>query len=217
MRRIASPKSGATETTSIFGENTTGCVSIESVTRRRWIGLCVEPLHRALAEDAVGHRGIHGLCTALDECVRRVGQGPAEIVKSSTIRGGLALHLPNNLQDLGALIVGLALFVRDGDGGAQEMRHTCAHASQSPCQGRPRRDPVAVCEQSPHTGPARNIGRRPGCGKSPGSGGVQVKRHHTVGAGRLNGISADTGPDGDPGFVLFVAFRITEIRHDDRH
>src|SRR5687768_7713589 len=34
MRRIASPKSGATETTSTFCERATGCVSIESVTIR---------------------------------------------------------------------------------------------------------------------------------------------------------------------------------------
>jgi hypothetical protein len=34
MRRIASPKSGATEATSTFRESTTGCVSIESVIRR---------------------------------------------------------------------------------------------------------------------------------------------------------------------------------------
>src|SRR5215831_10643349 len=38
MRRIASPKSGATETTSTLEDSATGCVSIESVTTRPRIG-----------------------------------------------------------------------------------------------------------------------------------------------------------------------------------
>ena len=40
MRRIASPKSGATETTSTRGESGSGCVSIESVTSSLRIALC---------------------------------------------------------------------------------------------------------------------------------------------------------------------------------
>lgn len=39
IRRIASPKSGATEMTSTFCDRTNGWVSIESVTRSRPIGL----------------------------------------------------------------------------------------------------------------------------------------------------------------------------------
>jgi hypothetical protein len=39
IRPIASAKSGATETTVTFAESSTGCVSIESVTIRRPIGL----------------------------------------------------------------------------------------------------------------------------------------------------------------------------------
>src|SRR5262245_66370584 len=46
---------------------------------------------------------------------------------------------------------------------------------------------------------------------------MQVKRNHTVCAGRLDRIGADPGADRDPGFVLLVAFRIAEIGHDDRH
>jgi hypothetical protein len=39
IRPIASAKSGATETTATLAESSTGCVSIESVTIRRPIGL----------------------------------------------------------------------------------------------------------------------------------------------------------------------------------
>ena len=73
MRRIASPNSGATETTSTFGEGATGCVSIESVTRRLWIGLrssrSIEPSLKTPWDTAA-----YTPFTPLDEFIRRVGK-----------------------------------------------------------------------------------------------------------------------------------------------
>ena len=48
-------------------------------------------------------------------------------------------------------------------------------------------------------------------------GGVQVQRDHTIGSGHFDRIGADTGSDGDPGFVLLVPLGIAKIGHNDRH
>src|SRR4029453_9731345 len=64
-----------------------------------------DPLHGALAEDAVRHRCIHGLGTALDKCSRRVGQGTSRDREVIDNQSGLTLHLPDDLQDLGALVM----------------------------------------------------------------------------------------------------------------
>jgi hypothetical protein len=46
---------------------------------------------------------------------------------------------------------------------------------------------------------------------------VQVQRDDTISAGHLDRIGTDPSTDGDPGFILLVALRITEVGHDDRH
>jgi len=107
-------ESAATEMTSTFRENATGWVSIESVTRRLDRDSWSSRSHRAVTEDAWTPR-IDSCCTALDEFLCAASARVlAEIVKSSTTRVFL-LHLSDDLQDLGSLIVSLALFDRDRD------------------------------------------------------------------------------------------------------
>src|SRR5262245_27417099 len=65
----------------------------------------VEPLHRALAEDAVGYRRVHRLGTALDEFLRGIGKGAGGDREVVNDQGGLALHLTDDLQHLSPFIV----------------------------------------------------------------------------------------------------------------
>jgi hypothetical protein len=44
--------------------------------------------------------------------------------------------------------------------------------------------------------------------------GVQVQRHHPVGAGRLYRVRADPGPDRHPRLVLLVGLGVAEVRDD---
>ena len=61
------------------------------------------------------YRGIDGHGTALDKPLRGINQGAGgnrEIVNNQR---GFSLHFADDLEDLGALVMSFALFVRDRD------------------------------------------------------------------------------------------------------
>ena len=83
-------------------------------------GAAIEAFHRSCAEHAMRHCGVNGLRAALDQLVGSIGKGAGRDRKIVDDESGFPRNLSDDLEDLGALVMRLALLVADGDGGTEK-------------------------------------------------------------------------------------------------
>ena len=211
IRRIASPKRPATDTTSTLSGIGSGWVSTVSVMNSVLIGLSLQSLRGRWHEQPVGDGRIDGGGAPLDQHPGSVGEGAGRDREVVDDERGAALDRPDQFDHLGRLGVVDPALVGDRQGHLQTLRPLPALLGKAGIGGDDDQvSEVLGRDRFGQHGQGVEVVHRD-LEEPLDLGRVQVHVTTRSDAGGLDSVGAHPGPDRHPGLVLLVAFGVAEV------